>query len=123
MPIRVYLLFTLYILLAVVSLWKAISFTSFDLLTIGVFPVIVGLVYKTRWARVVLFVYIILQSLGFIAMSVVAIIAYQITPEDVNIVVNDINIPILPLALSLLSIIIFQWWVVCTKPIKQYLAN
>ncbi|NKF49392.1 hypothetical protein G3R49_02195 [Shewanella sp. WXL01] len=123
MPFRLRVLFIIYVLVAIGCLWRAVTFNAFDLLTIGVFPVLVGLWYQSKWAHVVLYVYISLQSLGVIAMSVVALIALQITPEDVKLEFQGSNIPLIPLAIGLYSLVIFQWWVALSKVSKQYLAN
>lgn len=123
MPIRMVLLFVLYSLIAVVALWRTFTFNGYDLLSIGVFPVMVGLWTKAQWAYVVWFFFLGLQTLGFIALSMVALIAYQITPEDVQLNFQGVDIAMIPLAICLMVLIIFQWWVALSAKTKQHLQK
>ena len=120
-PLRFSLLVSLYAIFCGIALWRAVTFQAFDLLTIGVFPVLAGLLLKTPWAKVVLITYVALQTLGFLAMSSTAVIAYLITPEDVKIEFMGYNIPIVPLAFSVLGLIVFQWWVALSQPTAHHL--
>ncbi|MCT8987808.1 hypothetical protein [Shewanella phaeophyticola] len=56
-------------------------------------------------------------------MSTTAIIAYKITPDDVNLMFQGYNIPLIPLWLVLVSLIGFQWWVGLSKVMTQYLSS
>ncbi|WP_394130243.1 hypothetical protein [Shewanella maritima] len=123
MPVRMSFIFVLYTVLAIITLWRTATFSAYDLLSIAVFPVIIGLWIKAQWARVVWFMFIIIQSIGLIAMSVVALIAYQITPEDVKLTFMGINIPVIPFGFTLLALIIFQWWVALSAVAKKYLQT
>lgn len=123
MPLRVKALVCLYMLLTLIALWRMTTFYAFDLLTLGVLPLLFGILTRAAWTKVVLFVYLGLQTIGLAAMSTTAIIAYQITPDDVNLVFQGYNIPLIPLWLVLVSLIGFQWWVGLSKVMTQYLSS
>ena len=123
MPIRVTLLIVLYAFFTLIAIWRATTFYTFDILTLGVIPVLIGLILRASWAKVLLLSYISLQTLEFLAMSTTALIAYQITPEDVKLVFQGYNIPLIPLTILLCSLIAFQWWVGLSKITGHYLAK
>ncbi|MGX9460435.1 hypothetical protein ACWXWU_04245 [Shewanella sp. A14] len=123
MPMRVILLITLYVVLAIIALWRATAFQAFDLLTLGVIPVAIGLLKRATWTKVLLLSYVGLQSLGLAAVTTTAVIAYQITPEDVKLVFQGYNIPLLPLWLMSVSLVVFQWWVGLSNVTRNYLAK
>ncbi|MEO3682958.1 MULTISPECIES: hypothetical protein [Shewanella] len=123
MPVRVMILISLYVVLTLVAIWRAITFEAFDLLTLGVIPVFIGLLIRAPWTKVLLLSYVALQSLGLVAMTTTALIAYQITPEDVKLVFRGYNIPLIPLWLLLLSVVVFQWWVGLSNATRDYLAQ
>jgi hypothetical protein len=52
-----------------------------------------------------------------------AVIAYQITPEDVKLVFQGYDIPLIPLWLLLLSVVVFQWWVGLSNATSDYLTE
>jgi hypothetical protein len=123
MPIRVILLISLYVLLTIIALWRATTFEAYDLLTLGVIPVFIGLIKRAAWTRVLLLSYVGLQTLGLAAMTTTAVIAYQITPEDVKLVFQGYDIPLIPLWLLLLSVVVFQWWVGLSNATSDYLTE
>ncbi|MDO6620272.1 hypothetical protein [Shewanella sp. 6_MG-2023] len=120
-PLRLTLLIALYVLLSIVALWRSYSIQSIDLFSIGVIPVLVGLLMRTHWASIALKVYLAIQTLAILALSTTAIIAYQITPEDVKVVFNGFNIPIPAIAAVLFSLLVFQYWVAFCKETTIYL--
>ena len=123
MPLRVKMLVALYALLTLIALWRMTTFYAFDLLTLGVLPLLFGILTRAQWTRVVLFFYVGLQTLGLAAMSTTAIIAYQITPNDVNLTFQGYNIPLFPLWLLLTTLIGFQWWVGLSTVTRTYLVG
>ncbi|AZG34778.1 hypothetical protein CXF80_16355 [Shewanella sp. Actino-trap-3] len=123
MPIRVMLLISLYVVLTLIAIWRAITFQAFDLLTLGVIPMLIGIVQRAAWTKILLLSYVSLQTLGLAAMTTTAVIAYQITPDDVKLVFQGYNIPLIPLWLLLLSLVVFQWWVGLSNVTRDYLIK
>ncbi|MCL1114896.1 MULTISPECIES: hypothetical protein [Shewanella] len=123
MPVRVKILVALYALLALFALWRMTTFYAFDLLTLGVLPLLLGILTQAQWTKVVLLCYVALQTLGLTAMTTTAIIAYQITPNDVKLAFQGYDIPLIPLWLLLVSLVGFQWWVGLSKVTTTYLGS
>jgi len=123
MPIRVILLISLYVVVTIIAIWRAITFQTYDLLTLGVIPVLIGLVKRATWTKVLLLSYVGLQTLGLAAMTTTAVIAYKVTPDDVKLVFQGYQIPLLPLWLLLASVVTFQWWVGLSNTMRDYLAK
>ncbi|GIU23663.1 hypothetical protein L2719_05110 [Shewanella schlegeliana] len=119
-PLLAILMF-LYALLAVVALWRTLSTQAFDLLTLGVFPVLYGLIMRRFWAGVVLKIYLAIQTVALLALATAAIIAYQITPEDVVVIVRGQNIPISAIVVTALIVMTFQFWVAFSNKTRHYL--
>ncbi|MCH1930887.1 hypothetical protein L9G16_11885 [Shewanella sp. A25] len=123
MPKRLMLLSLLYTLFAFVALWRAVATASFDLFTLGVLPVLAGIMMRAPWASVVLKVYLGLQTLGFAALGITAIIAYRVTPEDVKVIFAGHNIPMLPLILSITVLLLVQYWIAFSGVSQRYLRQ
>lgn len=123
MPIRIRLLISLYAVVCVIAIWRTTTFQSFDLLTLGLIPALIGLVKRAAWTKVLLLSYASLQTIGLAAITTTAIIAYKITPDDVKLVFLGYNIPLIPLWILLLSIVVFQWWVGLSNTTRDYLAK
>jgi hypothetical protein len=87
----------------------------------GVLPVLVGLLIQARWAKVVLFFHLGLQTLVFVALSTTAIIAYQITPEDVKLEFAGHNIPIALAVGCAIGLLAIQWWAALHLKTRAYL--
>lgn len=119
-PLLAILMF-IYTLLAVAALWRTVSTQAFDLLTLGVFPVLYGLFMRRFWAGVVLKIYLAIQTVALLALATAAIIAYQITPEDVKVIVNGQNIPIGAIVVAALIAMTFQFWVAFSSKTRHYL--
>ncbi|GIU38743.1 hypothetical protein [Shewanella colwelliana] len=117
------LLIALYLVIAVIALWRTIDTQAMDLFSLGVLPVLIGLYLRASWAGVVLKVYIAIQTLGFTALATTGIIAYQITPEDVKVVFNGQELPLPLIAILVVSLLAFQWWVAFTASTKRYLSE
>ncbi len=92
-PIPLVLLCILYLVLAVVALWRTISTGAVDLFTLGVIPVLVGIVMRTSWSLWALRIYLFIQTLGLMAFATTALVALQITPQDVKLELAGRNIP------------------------------
>ncbi len=122
-PLPLLLLMLMYLLLAIVALWRAIDTQSMDLFSLGVIPVLIGMVLKAKWATVVLKVYIAIQALGFSALATTAILAYQISPEDVKVVVDGQSIPIPLIAAIAILLLAFQLFIAFSKSTKSYLTS
>lgn len=123
MPKRLILLIALYCLISIVALWRAIATQSFDLFTLGVLPVLVGILVRAPWSSLVLKIYLGMQTLGFSALGITAIIAYRITPQDVKVVFAGHNIPIQPLVICIISLLLVQYWVGLSKVTHHYLSR
>ncbi|BCV39283.1 hypothetical protein [Shewanella algae] len=122
-PIPLVLLCILYLVLAVVALWRTISTGAVDLLTLGVIPVLVGIVMRTSWSLWALRIYLFIQTLGLMAFATTALVALQITPQDVKLELAGRNIPLLPLATVLLALLLFQYWVAFSGRTKRFLQQ
>ncbi|MGI2204206.1 hypothetical protein ACROAH_09935 [Shewanella oncorhynchi] len=123
MPKRLILLITLYCLFSIAALWRTVMTQSLDVFTLGVLPVLVGILIRAPWSSLVLKIYIGMQTLGFSALGITAIIAYRITPEDVKVVVSGHNIPMLPLTVSIIVILLVQYWIAFSKVTSHYLTR
>ncbi|WP_299805523.1 hypothetical protein [uncultured Shewanella sp.] len=119
-PLLAILMF-IYTLLAVAALWRTFTTQAFDLLTLGVFPVLYGLFMRRFWAGVVLKIYLTIQTVALLALATAAVIAYQITPEDVKVIVNGQNIPIGAIVVAALIAMTFQFWVAFSPKTRHYL--
>ncbi len=117
------LLIALYCVLSIAAIWRAIDIASLDLFSLGVVPVLIGILIRAPWSAIVLKIYVILQTLGLSALGVTAILAYQITPEDVKVVVSGNDIPMLPLILVIIALVIFQFSVAFSAKTKAYLTK
>lgn len=122
MPKRLILLIALYTLFAIIALLRAVATGSFDLFSLGVLPVLFGILTQAPWSSLVLKIYIGLQTLGLSALGVTAIIAYQITPQDVKVVIEGHNIPMLPLVISIISLLMIQYWIAFSRITRDYLT-
>ncbi|GAB1040705.1 hypothetical protein ACWAU3_03340 [Shewanella sp. JL219SE-S6] len=122
-PIPLVLLCILYLVLAVVALWRTISTGAVDLFTLGVIPVLVGVVMRTSWSLWALRIYLFIQTLGLMAFATTALVALQITPQDVKLELAGRNIPLLPLAAVLLALLLFQYWVAFSCRTKRFLQQ
>ncbi|WP_144212626.1 hypothetical protein [Shewanella donghaensis] len=122
-PLRLTLLIIFYVLLLILALWRSYSIQSIDLFTIGVIPVLFGLVKRTQWASIALKVYLAIQTLAALALSTTAVIAYQLTPEDVKVEYNGMTIPIPAIAICILMVLSFQYWVAFCKKTADYLKQ
>lgn len=122
MPKRLILLIALYTLFAIIALLRAVATGSFDLFSLGVLPVLFGILTQAPWSSLVLKIYIGLQTLGLSALGVTAIIAYQITPQDVKVVIEGHNIPMPPLVISIISLLMIQYWIAFSRITRDYLT-
>ncbi|ARD20986.1 hypothetical protein [Shewanella japonica] len=121
LPRRLIILMAFYIFLSILALLRSYAIQGIDLFTIGVIPVLFGLVKRTHWASLVLKIYLAIQTLAMLALSTTAIIAYQITPEDVKVEFNGVSIPVPAIALSAVLILGYQYWVAFSQKTTQYL--
>ena len=113
----------LYAMIAAIATWRAINIQLIDLFSLGVVPVLFGLVLRTSWANIAFKAYLAIQTLGFAALACTAIIAYQISPEDVKIPLNNQEIPVPLVAITTSITLAFQYWVAFSKSTKIYLAH
>lgn len=117
------LLIGLYVVLSIAAFWRAVEIASLDLFSLGVVPVLIGILIRAPWSAVVLKIYVILQTLGLSALGVTAILAYQITPEDVKVVISGNEIPMLPLVCCIIALVVFQFSVAFSSRTKSYLSK
>lgn len=117
------ILMALYVLLAFAALWRTATTQTFDLFTLGVFPVLYGLILRRFWAEVLLKIYLVIQTVALLALATAAIIAYQITPEDVKVIFQGRDIPISAIVISALIAMSFQYSVAFSQKTKNYLKQ
>lgn len=113
----------LYAIFAIIAIWRALSIQAIDLFSLGVIPVLVGLAMRTSWAGIAFKVYLFIQTLGLAALAGAAIIAYQVTPDDVKVVFNNQEIPVPLIAVSGVLLLAFQFWVAFSRTTKAYLVS
>ena len=113
----------LYAIIAVIATWRAINIQVIDLFSFGVLPVLIGLIYRASWAGIAFKVYLAIQTLGLTALAGTAIIAYQISPQDVKVVFNGYDIPVSLIAITASFTLAFQFWVAFSKSTKRYLSS
>ncbi len=82
-----------------------------------------GIIMRAPWSSLVLKIYLGMQTLGCSALGITAIIAYRITPEDVKVVFAGHNIPMQPLVISVISLLLVQYWVAFSKVTYHYLSG
>ncbi|MCG9695518.1 hypothetical protein [Shewanella sp. Isolate11] len=117
------LLICLYFIIAILAVLRTLETHNLDLFTAGVIPVLIGILWRTPWANLVLKIYIAIQTLGFVALGATGIIAYQITPEDVKVVLFGRNIPMSVISIVVIVFMLFQWWVAFRPSTKHYLSS
>ncbi len=122
-PLGLSLLMFLYFVLAIVALFRAINTQIVDLFSLGVIPVLIGLVLRTHWANIVFKVYLGIQILGLSTLGITAIIAYQISPEDVKVIIDGHDIPVPAIALVAIILLSFQIYLALAKSTKIYLQT
>ncbi|MCL2918537.1 hypothetical protein [Shewanella litorisediminis] len=120
-PLPLCLLLCLYIVLALLSITRAIITGNLDMFTLGVLPVLVGLVLKTSWAIWAVRIYTAIQTLGCAALGVTAILATHISPEDTRLFFAGTEIPLSLVAVTLVALLSFQWWVAFLPSTRDYL--
>lgn len=123
MPKRLMLLVLLYTLGSIAALLRAASTLSLDLFTLGVLPVLAGILLRAPWSSLLLKIYIGMQTLGVTALGVTAIIAYRLTPQDVKVEFSGHNIPLIPLALSIIALLALQYWIAFSRRTYAYLSQ
>ncbi|NRD75616.1 hypothetical protein HQQ94_20810 [Shewanella sp. VB17] len=113
----------LYAIMTAVATWRAINIQAVDLFSLGVVPVLLGLMLRTSWASIAFKAYLAIQTLGLTALAGTAIIAYQISPQDVKIAFNNQEIPVPLVAIAATILLVFQYWVAFSKSTKVYLEH
>ena len=122
-PLGLSILMFLYFALALVALFRAVNTQAVDLFSLGVIPVLIGLVLRTNWASIVFKVYLGIQTLGLSALGGTAIIAYQISPQDVKVILDGHDIPV-PLIVIIAGLLLsFQIYLALAKSTKAYLQT
>ncbi|SQH74946.1 conserved membrane protein of unknown function [Shewanella benthica] len=120
-PLGLSILMLLYFALALVALFRAVNTQAVDLFSLGVIPVLIGLVLRTNWASIVFKVYLGIQTLGLSALGGTAIIAYQISPQDVKVILDGHDIPVPLIAIVAMLLLSFQIYLALAKSTKDYL--
>ncbi|MBM7073241.1 hypothetical protein JQC92_14590 [Shewanella sp. 202IG2-18] len=121
MPLSLRILSIFYVLIVIAAVWRFVDANSLEMFTVGVLPVLYGVWRVESWTLIVLRVYLACQTLGVVALGATAVIAYQITPEDVKVVFEGHTIPMLPLVVAIIGFLSFQWWVAFSvKNIKYF---
>ncbi len=120
-PFGLSLLMFLYSVLAIVALFRAVNTQAVDLFSLGVIPVLIGLILRTHWANIVFKIYLCIQTLGLSTFGITAIIAFQISPEDVKVIIYGHDIPVPAIALIAIILLLFQIYLALAKSTKIYL--
>ena len=123
MPFSLRLLSFFYVLVIVAAVWRFIDTNSLEVFTLGVLPVLYGIWKVQPWTLIVLRIYLACQTLGLAALGMTAIIAYQLTPQDVTVIFKGHQIPMLPLVATTIGLLAFQWWVAFNHSSKNYFKN
>ncbi|AQS40377.1 hypothetical protein Sps_05308 [Shewanella psychrophila] len=122
-PLGLSILMFLYFALAVVALFRAVNTQAVDLFSLGVIPVLAGLLLRTNWASIVFKIYLGIQTLGLSALGGTAIIAYQISPQDVKVIIDGHDIPVPLIAIVAILLLSFQIYLALAKSTKSYLQT
>ncbi|MBE7214488.1 hypothetical protein MK852_05315 [Shewanella benthica] len=122
-PLGLSILMFLYFALALVALFRAVNTQAVDLFSLGVIPVLIGLVLRTNWASIVFKVYLGIQTLGLSALGGTAIIAYQISPQDVKVILDGHDIPVPLIAIIAGLLLSFQIYLALAKSTQAYLQT
>lgn len=123
MPKRLVLLIALYCLVSIAALLRAYLTQSFDLFSLGVLPVLAGILIRAPWASLVLKIYLGMQTLGLSALGITAILAYRISPEEVKVIFAGQHIPMLPLVCSIIALLLLQYWIAFSEVSYRYLSQ
>lgn len=122
-PIPLMLLLISYCLVAMLAIIRSINIHAVDLFTLGVIPVIAGLILRPPWAHIIFKLYLIIQTLGFAAFGITALIAYQFTPEDVTVVLYNHPLPMTYLIPCIIVALLYQYWIAFSIKTRDYLAR
>ncbi|EDQ00765.1 hypothetical protein [Shewanella benthica] len=120
-PLGLSILMLLYFALALLALSRAVNTQAVGLFSLGVIPVLIGLILRTNWASIIFKVYLGIQTLGLSALGGTAIIAYQISPQDVKVILDGHDIPVPLIAIVAMLLLSFQIYLALAKSTKDYL--
>ena len=123
MPFSLRLLSFFYVLVVIIAAWRFVDTHSLEVFTLGVLPVLYGIWKVKSWTLIVLRIYLACQTLGLAALGMTAIIAYQLTPQDVVVMFKGHQIPMLPLVVTTLGLLVFQWWVAFNPNCNSFFEN
>ncbi|CAM4067151.1 hypothetical protein SHDE107825_02440 [Shewanella denitrificans] len=117
------LLMALYTLFAIAAIIRAFTTQTVDMFSLGVIPVLIGLIWRASWASLVLKIYIGLETLGLSALGIVAIVAHYVSPETIeNVRFMDLPISIPWVALMCVCLIAAQIWIALHPSTLAYLT-
>ncbi len=122
-PLPLLLLLLLYLVLSALAIGRLISTGAPDIFTLGVIPVLAGLAIRASWSLWALRIYIAIQTLGFAALGITAILATQISPEDTKLFIEGKEIPLPLVALCIIVLLVFQWWVAFHGKTKTFITK
>lgn len=122
-PLLLGLLMCLYGVLASLAIWRTFATSSMDIFSLGVIPVLLGLIYRASWASLVLKIYIGLETLGLSALGIVALVIYKVTPKEIeNLSFMGHKLSISYIAIVSVSLIALQVWIALHPSTKAYLV-
>ncbi|RLV58152.1 hypothetical protein D5018_18830 [Parashewanella curva] len=113
----------MYCLVAIIGVWRIFDAGVIELFTFGVLPILYGVFTHKSWTLILLKIYLAIQLIGICGFSIVGFIAYQINPDDVVITFKGINIPLIPLSISVVILLVFQFWVAFSKENRRYFSR
>ncbi|MBV7317540.1 hypothetical protein [Shewanella sp. NIFS-20-20] len=112
-----------YFIAAILGISYAIISGNINLFSLGMIPVLAGIYLRADWGLLVLRVYIAIQGLAIIAFATTAVIAWQITPEDVIVQWHGTIIPLWLVASVAILTQILQWFVAFNSSTKVYFQS
>lgn len=122
-PLSLNILIIFYILATTLAIWRAISVQTLDMFSIASILVLIGLLKPMSWSYLVLKVYVILQTLVVVAYGIVAIIAWQVTPDKLTDSLNALPISASLGVTLLISWLILQYVITFKSSTKSYLSQ
>jgi hypothetical protein len=106
-PFPLLVLLVLYVVFTALAIGRLITTGAPDMFSLGVIPVLIGLVLRANWGLWALRIYV----------------AIQISPEDAKLFIEGKEIPLPLVAAAIAALLAFQWWVAFHSKTKAYLSQ
>lgn len=122
-PLSLNILILFYLIATTLAIWRAISLQTLDMFSIASILVLIGILKPMSWSYLVLKIYVILQTLAVVAYGVVAMIAWQVTPDKLADSLNALPIPASLGVTLLISWLTLQYVIIFKSSTKSYLSQ